>query len=162
MKEPDKDIKDFLKYDPVAGSFHWIKDCGTRGRVGAEAKNYTVLGYVFIAFKKRKYSAHQLAWWWIKGAIPTNEIDHINGVKDDNRFSNLREATRGQNTRNSKTRKDSSVGLKGVSPDRGKFRGRITLNGVRIYLGTFATKEEAFEAVRAARRELHKEFANNG
>lgn len=93
---------------------------------------------------------------------PTNEIDHINGVKDDNRFSNLREATRGQNTRNSKTRKDSSVGLKGVSPDRGKFRARITLNGVRIYLGTFATKEEAFEAVRAARRELHKEFANNG
>lgn len=162
MKEPDDRIKKYLSYDPESGAFSWIKNCGARGRKGSEAKNYTTLGYVFIVFKKRKYSAHQLAWWWVTGEMPSAEIDHINGVRDDNRFSNLREATRAQNTHNARIRKDNSVGLKGVSPERGKFRARITINGNRKYLGAFSTKEEAFSAVCEARKSLHKEFSNYG
>lgn len=162
MKAPSDDIKDFLSYDPDTGVFKWVKRSGPRSVPGKVINNYTDLGYMKVVFRNVHYPAHRLAWWWVYGDMPPEEVDHINGDRADNRICNLRLATRRENTRNARVRRDNTSCLKGVSPERGKFRARITVNGKRIYLGAFSTKEEAYKVVCAARESLHGDFCNHG
>lgn len=91
-------------------------------------------------------------------------VDHINGIKTDNRLSNLRICTPAQNQHNQKKRMDNTSGYKGVAfrRDSGRFRARISINGKRKNLGSFDSAEEAYEAYCAAAIELHGEFANFG
>lgn len=88
-------------------------------------------------------------------------IDHIDGNPHNNKFANLRIATSRQNQCNQKIRRDNTSGLKGVSWDskRNKWQAGIQIDGKRIALGRFSTKEEAYAAYCEAARRLHGEFA---
>lgn len=110
-----------------------------------------------ITLKGKDYLSHRLAWFYMTGAWPEQEIDHINGVRDDNRFANLREADRQINCQNvRKPYKNNRTGLLGVKPSLGKFVARIYVDGKERHLGTFKTPGLAHAAYVAAKRELHK------
>lgn len=95
------------------------------------------------------------------GEWPPDEIDHINGVRDDNRWVNLRIATRGQNLCNARRRSDNTSGYKGVCWDanKGKWLASITINRKNKFLGHYETPEAGHEAYFVAAREHFGEFA---
>lgn len=118
-------------------------------------------GYHLLSYKEKRLYAHRVAWCLITGDWPTKEIDHINGVKNDNRFLNLREATRRENSRNQSITSKNTSGFKGVSFHKrtGKWRADIQLNGSQKSLGSFYSREEAFEVYKKASIENFGEFS---
>lgn len=143
-------LKQHLFYDPNTGVFTRLRSLTTC------RANCT--GYVPINVLGRNYYAHRLAWLWMTGAEPKCGIDHINGVKDDNRWVNLRLADKSANAQNIKrARKDNLLGKLGVSTRAaGSYFARITLDGKRIYLGTYRTPEQAHQAYLQAKRRIHE------
>lgn len=145
-KTTKSDIEDFLEYNPITGEFFWKKFKGARAPVGkvmnAPCK---VWGYIFIRFNKRLYRAHHLAWLLMTGEFPSQEIDHVNGDRADNRWCNLREAGKSKNMLNIHTpRPDiNTSGYRGVHTYRDRFRAVITINKKLVYLGTFNSALEA-------------------
>lgn len=151
-----------LSYDPNTGVFTWAQP-RPKVNVGQTAGGlHRSSGYITVEINGKSYPAHRLAWFYMTGSMPVNQIDHINRVKTDNRFSNLREATNGQNRAN--TRSSSKHGLKGVSYKKWlkekPWEARITFEKKVRSLGCFATKEEAHEAYCKEARRLHGEFFN--
>ena len=107
------------------------------------------------------YAEHRLAWLIQTGEWPQHEVDHADGDATNNRFTNLRAATRGENGANRGVQKNSKSGRKGVywCPDRGLWAAEIRSGGVRRHLGRFDTVDRAAEAYAAAAAALHGEFA---
>jgi len=104
----------------------------------------------------RLYRAHKALWAFAWGRWPVADLDHINGQRDDNGIDNLREATRAENNQNMRrARCDNKSGLLGVTPDRGRWRGAIQLDGRSRPLGLFDTPEAAHRAYLDAKRLLH-------
>jgi len=95
----------------------------------------------------------------VTGEDPSELIDHKNGVKNDNRWDNLREASLSENQANSGIRRHNQSGAKGVSKSRNLWEARICFHGKHVRLGRYATKEEAHSAYRKAAAETHGEFA---
>ena len=132
-------IKQRYSYDPETGIFKRLLN----DRVALPGPQ----GYVYIFLRKaERYMAHRVAWKWMTGNDPCEEIDHINGVRDDNRISNLREVTRRQNNANTPVR--NSTGYKGVRYEprlrSGKnWTAKTTFNRKAYYIGAFETAEEA-------------------
>jgi len=135
-------IKQVLHYDPETGVFTWRCSRG-RAKAGDKAGADHHSGYWRIRIDDGLHNAHRLAWLYMTGAWPVADIDHINGDRADNRFANLREATRSQNLVN----RDRSEN-RGIRPTvNGKrWRAEITVKRKPIHLGTFDTKEEASRA----------------
>jgi hypothetical protein len=131
---------------------------GGRGwRAGDVAGTVNNNGYRLIRVGDGRYRAHRLAWLYTHGAWPTGEIDHINGIRDDNRLANLRDVTVSVNQQNRKrAASNGSTGLLGVSTAKARYRAAIALNGRTTYLGSFDTAEEAHAAYVTAKRELHE------
>lgn len=132
-----------ISYDPITGIFLWISGI----RKGKEAGYRRPDGYVDIRIGDYLYRSHRLAWLLVTGKWPAVWIDHIDRDPTNCQWNNLREATISQNHQNQKVRKDSKVGLRGIEHhESGLFRARLVINGKRIQLGYFKTKEEAFMA----------------
>jgi hypothetical protein len=93
------------------------------------------------------------------GEEPPAQIDHINGIKTDDRLCNLRAADNAQNNRNRPAQGNNTSGFKGVSKKRRQWRARISVNGTEHSLGTFDTPEAAAAAYREAAERLHGAFA---
>ncbi len=91
------ELKAVLHYDPETGIFtrYGHNKCGSK----------TYQGYIGIGIKRKTYYAHRLAWLYMTGVWPSKEIDHKNRIRDDNRWVNLREATRSMQSRNRRDRK---------------------------------------------------------
>jgi hypothetical protein len=143
-----------LSYNPETGEFKWTK--GTKKQPPGTVDK---LGYRRISIKYRLYYAHRLAWLLVHNEWPIDRIDHINGDPSDNRILNLRQATSAENKRNSKTRTDNLLKVKGVQKrNNGKYRARIYHNNKHISLGMYNTKEEAHAAYIAKAKELHEDF----
>jgi hypothetical protein len=157
-------LKELLSYSPVTGLFTRRVITCNKVRIGDIAGTVDKSGYIHIRVEGKIYKAHRLAWLYTQGQMPPNMIDHINGIKDDNRLVNIRLATRSQNLGNSKIRLNSISGLKGVSwvGMRGKWRARINIEGNGKHLGMFKCKHEAHEAYRQAANKYFGEFANYG
>jgi len=122
-------------------------------------------GHLFTVCKKKTIYIHRAVWILTHGSIPKgHEIDHVNGKPDDNRIENLRVCTRSQNCQNMKIREDSTSGVKGVFYDKANstWRGCVSFNKKRHYVGRFKTLAEAKVAVENARTLLHGEFCNHG
>lgn len=150
-------LKELLHYDPDLGWFMWLQPVkGTRG-VGSVAGGPTLLGYVTIGVGYFRYRAHHLAWLYMTGKWPKDQIDHRDGDGMNNAFSNLREATSGQNLQNKRRpHTNNKLGVMGVQLHVcGAYRARITVDGVERSLGYFKTLDEARLAYLSAKKQLH-------
>lgn len=134
------------------GELRWKKPTGPRVKTGDIAgKALSSHGYKTVAIFGKTYKAHQLIYIMFHGT-EAREIDHINGDRSDNRIENLRAVTRSQNCANQRTQKRSASGFKGVTfmPKKQVWRARIKAKQKEIYLGCFASKEEAAHAYNQA------------
>lgn len=112
-------------------------------------------GYRYIGIGCKTYGAHRLAWFYMTGEWP-KEVDHQNRKRDDNRWSNLREATKGQQRQNQSIGRANKTGYLGVRQHRcGKFEANIGVEGRSVYLGLFPTALGAYRAYLKAKRDLH-------
>lgn len=159
-------LGELFSYDASTGIFTRKVSTTNRVKVGDVAGSPNKKGYINIMVLGRLHPAHRLAWLYAYGVWPRGQIDHINGVKSDNRLANLREATNAENRQNlMRAPSQSQTGLLGVGrhTPTGKWRARICVNGTTRYLGNYSTQEEAYAAYLAAKRELHEfgEIAKN-
>ncbi|MCI0598744.1 MAG: HNH endonuclease [Beijerinckiaceae bacterium] len=153
-------LREVLAYDPDTGVFTWRVARG-RQSAGPEAGSLDGRGYRQIRIDGRRYQAHRLAWLYMAGAWPKDEIDHVNMDCADNRFENLREATRSQNQANIRAQSNNTSGFKGVcwhKRDR-RWEAKIMVCGRKKHLGYFDTPKAAHAAYVAAAKLHFKEFA---
>ena len=149
-----------LQYDPILGVFTRKTSQG-RFYAGSHPGWLNHDGYMYIGVNGTDYAAHRLAWLMATKTDPGEfEIDHIDGNRQNNAICNLRLATRLQNNKNTKIRKDNASGYKGVTyaKDRKKWRAVIYANKKNIHLGYFETAELASIAYCNAAKELHGDF----
>ncbi len=156
------ELREWLTYDPQNGVFEWVASPVRTRRwnmvyAGKLAGGKTGLGYWHIYIRHVRYLAHRLAWLYMTGAWPEGMLDHVNGDGLDNRWANLRAATRAQNAINTGLRGNNSSGHTGVffDPRRGTWCARVA----RTHIGTFGTKSEAIAARQQAVVTLHGQFA---
>lgn len=151
-------LKELLHYNPETGILVWISNSGSRGNynAGAVAGGKHKCGYLHTHIDRKAYLIHRLAWLYVYGHFPPHHIDHINGVRCDNRISNLRLATESENAQNRRLpQKNNKIGMIGVSKHRGRYRASISMNKKWHFLGSFDTSEEASKAYLKAKRLLH-------
>ncbi len=163
------ELRELLNYDPETGMFSWkprpresfARPCDAtrfeRRCAGRPVGGLNDKGYIAIAIHGRVYVAHRLAWVMITGEWPQGEIDHVNHVRSDNRFCNLRDVDRAVNMQNKvKALSNNRSGLLGVSARPGdRFAARIRVDGALLNLGNFATAEQAHTAYIQAKRKFH-------
>jgi hypothetical protein len=151
-------------YDPETGVMTRTVRTSHRVKVGDFAGSMGLDGYYRVMHRRKLYLVHRLVWVMMTGKMPIKHMDHINGIRSDNRFCNLREATHSENMRNRPRFKSSKSGLKGAKWHKGqqKWTSCIRVQGKEKWLGTFESKEEAHAAYCAAAAEYHKEFAHHG
>lgn len=153
------DLRHFLNYDPKTGIFTWKNKTSFRVENGDIAGWIeTIHGYRLIGIYGHNYRAGRLAFAYIYGRFP-HEVDHINHVCDDDRICNLREASRKDNARYVRMKKNNKVGLKGVTARRNKFRANICVDGKQIYLGDWKTATEAYDAYKRAAKTYFGDFS---
>src|SRR5687768_4110898 len=117
-------LRELLDYDPDTGVFRWKTrpvraeylrtDRAWNSRFAGRPAGTLVKGYVCILIYRRSYRAHRLAWLYVHGEWPRNELDHEHGNRADNRIEKLRSATRGQNMQNRKPNSNNTSGYPGV------------------------------------------------
>ena len=153
-------LKELLDYSPETGVFLWKVNRTGSAKAGTRAgvKHHT--GYRYIKINGERYGEHRLVWVFVYGSIPEGaQIDHINGVRDDNKIINLRLASQGysDNNQNCGLSSNNTSGYVGVCWDSksSKWWARIGLNYTRHFLGYYDTPEEAYEAYKKAKAELH-------
>jgi hypothetical protein len=150
------ELRDFLLYDPVTGIFTWKQRAAKCIHIGDIAGNVDKIGYVTIGIKKKIYKAHRLAWLYTHGNWPVGLIDHINGIKSDNKLTNLRVVDETGNSENIRQpNKRNKSGFLGVIWYQNKWRASITVNKKTRWLGDYATPEEAHQAYLLAKRKYH-------
>jgi hypothetical protein len=120
------------------------------------------VGYRYVKIQGRQLLEHRLIWALVHGTWP-QRIDHINGIRDDNRLANLRAATAAENAWNEPLRHTNTSGVKGVHQRKdGRFVAQHRIGGRVKHVGIFWSLEEAAKAVQASRERYHAEFANHG
>ena len=156
-------VNQLLSYDPLTGEFTWKISKG-RVRKGAVAGAYHSGGYRDIRINREHHYAHRLAWLIMTGNDPGEyQIDHIDGNRHNNKFSNLRLATNLQNSMNSKTYSTNSSGIKGLQLDKQNKRwvAKISVNGKR-HRKYFKSRAEAVRWLYKTRKALHGEYHCHG
>jgi hypothetical protein len=157
------EFRALLDYNPTTGDLIWRPRPteGLTGRARQDAVRFNNLragkvagghnnqGYLMLNRRGVRMPAHRIAWLLMTTCWPADQIDHINGVRDDNRWLNLREATRVENLRNQRAR-SNSTGFPGVNRNCGKFMARLCSNGTSHFLGNYDTPEAAHQAYLAA------------
>lgn len=170
-------LRALLDYDPETGVFTWLyrpvsmfKDGGHSAQhqqsrwntnyAGKPAGNRMTSGYVFISVCGCRDYAHRLAWLYVTGEYPNEHIDHVNGIRWDNRLVNLRAVSQFENAKNQRLRSTNTSGTMGVAwhRQRGKWGARIMVAGRNISLGLYTEKDAAIKARREAeaRYNFHK------
>jgi len=146
---------ELLHYDPETGVLTWLPGAKKNGRIAGGPNDE---GYIGLMADWKVYRAHRLIWLMVYGYFPSCGIDHINGIRTDNRLSNLRLATPSENAQNMrKATSQSAHGWLGVTYEKQKrrWRARIRVNGIKLSLGMYSTPEEAHAAYIEAKRKLH-------
>jgi hypothetical protein len=156
-------VRDLLDYEPATGLFRWrLTRPGKGGRIlaGTVAGHRGPRSYIEIRIDGYLVDAHRLAWLWMTGTWPREEIDHRNSDRGDTRWANLRPATHGQNGAFKGPNKNNRLGVKGVRIDnRGKIEARIWKTNKTVSLGYFSSIDEASHAYEEEARKLRGEFA---
>jgi len=165
-------LKQLVIYEPLTGNFISKVSRGKRVKPGNTLGSIcSKHGYVKMRIDTVYYKAHRLAFLYMLGAMP-EQIDHIDTVRHNSIWSNLREATPIQNSHNSNKYSTNATEIKGLTYyiDKRYYCAQITKAGVNhnksFCLASFGSKKEAKEAaivwLRAIREEVHKEYANHG
>lgn len=158
-----KEVSELLSYDKVSGKLFWKVHRAPQRPIGSEAGTRGGnSGYVQVMINGKLFVGHRLAWAIVYGAWPEADIDHVNGIRHDNRWVNLRAASNMENTWNvRKSRNPKSSIYKGVSFHKltGKWMAYVCKGGKMNHLGLFQTEEEEAKAARdELAAELHGEF----
>jgi hypothetical protein len=145
-------LREVLDYDPQTGIFT---------RAGKRAGSSNGCGYLRIRVDGQRYLAHRLAWLHVHGVWPSDQIDHVNTDRADNRIANLRDASRSQNHANTPLSRANTSGFKGVywAPHTARWRAAIKVNGKKRHLGYFYSANDAALAYEAAANKMFGEFA---
>lgn len=151
-------LREILDFNPDTGVFTWKARFGKRGVVGRRAGTVDVAGYEVITIDRKRHKSHRLAWLHVYGVWPEVAIDHRNGIRTDNRLSNLREAGWDDNQQNRGHQSNNKSGFLGVSWDANaaKWRAGIRYSGKAYNLGNYDNPEVAHLAYLAKKAELHK------
>lgn len=146
-----------LRYEADTGKLFWRAGTGKGSRAKERlAGSLTKDGYLRVTVNYREQMAHRVAWLLHYGELPTLHLDHMNGVKSDNRINNLRQVTVSENQQNlRRPNSNNKTGYLGVCFYRGKYLATIKLNGKQYRLGKFDFPEDAHAAYMRAKRELH-------
>lgn len=151
-----------LTQSELKENLHYCSKTGIFCRLGANIKvgNFDKDGYLIIKVNYVNYKAHRLAWLYMYGAFPDSKIDHINGIRDDNRILNLRICNDFENARNVGLRSDNTSGHKGVSyfKQTNKWKAYASLNKKIIHLGFYKHIEDAAKAYEDFTRKHYGEF----
>lgn len=154
-------LKEFLEYDSLSGLMTWLErdrkwfpSAAAAGRwnmKNAGRPAFTAMmksGYLYGPLPRLQVRAHRVAWAIFYGAWPGEIMDHINGIKTDNRIANLRVVSSSDNNRNRALSVSNSSGYIGVSFIKmtGKWSASVWVNGGSVWLGTFDTADEAAKA----------------
>lgn len=153
-------LRSVLNYDPATGEFRWLTSRGTQQR-GAIAGFHWTGGYRKIRVYGRNYFSHRLAFLFMTGKWPNKETDHINRIRCDNRWVNLREATRAENMQNKSAYANKVTSRHaGVSWNKAalKWKAQIQVNGKKRGLGYFNSEYEAHAAYLNAKRIVHPRY----
>jgi HNH endonuclease len=149
----------FFYYDPETGLLF------RRRNLNKPVGWLNVHGYIETKFMSESIVVHRIIWIYMNGDIPKDLVmDHVNGIRTDNRISNLRLATRSENSLNSTKNKNNTSGVKGVTFHKQKqmWGAKIRMNGLVVYEAYFLNKVSAESAVQKAREFYCKEFTNHG
>lgn len=165
-------LNECFNYDPDTGVLSWKTrpvhhfkppylnrwNVKNAGNIVSTISHY---GYIVVGIDGVKHPAHRVIFKLMTGLDPAEYIDHINNIKNDNRWSNLREATQSENERNRPVDRDNVAGLKGVTFHKlkNKYSARIAVNGEHIYLGIYDSAEEAHAVFVDASLKYHGDFA---
>lgn len=155
--------REMFDYNPETGVIT-RKQCRISRLIGEEIGRIQRDGYIHVEFGwwSRRYNllAHRLGWLIYHGEWPKDQLDHINGIRHDNRLCNLREATQAQNNANTRMYKNNSSGYKNIKwePDRKRYGVFIRYDNKLRRLGRFKTIEEAISVRNAKYEEIYGEF----
>ena len=149
-----------LTYDAATGALSWrhnaaYPQCWNSKWAGRGAFTAQFQGYRTGRLDGKQYLAHRLIWAFCTGSWPTQQIDHINGDRSDNRIANLREVSNTDNARNASLSANNTSGTTGVWLDkrRNRWCAEIKINRRKVHLGSYATPEEAAQARKKAEHE---------
>ena len=154
-------LRQRLRYEPETGKIFWRWHESQRPQWNARHAGKEAFltlrdnGYLVGFFNSSPIRAHRVAYAIHHGVWPNGDVDHINGIRSDNRISNLRAVNRSENMRNSKRYKCNKTGITGVywhKPSK-KYQAKIQVDKKQIHLGLFATKDAAIKARIIAEKE---------
>lgn len=161
-------LRSILNYNPETGEFRWkerdnIPKHINKRKMGHIAGIAINTGHRRIKINGKNYWAHRLAWFYMTGNWPKEQIDHKNLNSSDNKWENLREATHGQNNQNKKIPINCKTGIKGVrlviKGNCKRYKVRISINGKDVHLGYYQTLSEAAQVRKKAATKYFGEFA---
>ncbi len=164
-----KEVRLLLDYCPETGKLIWRTRLGddlqtisfNERFAGKEAGALTPQGYRSLKIHNQGYRAHRIIWVWMTGDWPPDSVDHVDRDKSNNKWSNLRLATKSDNGANIGCRRHNKLGIKGVRlKPSGNYQAQIKKNGKCHHLGHFSTAEQAHQAYLAAARKMHGAFAH--
>lgn len=153
-------LKEVIKYDPETGVFTWLKREHRKDLIGCDAGSVSGTGYRTIRVDGVLYQAHRIAFLYMTGQFPSHDIDHINRDRSDNRWENLRPATRSQNCFNKAMISTNTSGVKGVywHKKNKKWTVYVQINQKYTYLGIYEDIELAELIANEARVKYYGDF----
>lgn len=144
-----KQLKEILHYNPDTGIFTWVKPHKMSSKKSGDVAGKTKIRYyIHITISNFTYKAHRLAWLYMTGEFPDGFIDHIDRVKYNNSWNNLKSVTPAGNCRNRKLKSDNTSGISGVNFNKAanKWVVRLCVDNKRKCYGSYKTLEEATKA----------------
>jgi len=146
------ELKKHIHYNPDTGIITRILSTSNRVKVGSVCDNKNNFGYIRVGICGRRYQAHTVIWLYMTGKFPKKQVDHMNHIRDDNRWCNLREVTSRENSLNCKLSKNNTSGFSGVSwnPLNNNWRVRVMVLGETINVGSYRSKTIAINKSKQA------------